>query len=205
MFDTLFLRTPLSLAHWFLAAAGLLCLAISCSYGVLAAAAVAWRRLEPSTERSDEPSPEPLDPALAFVSQMIAELPSLPIDVLVNALHEFMRHEMTRMHALRMLKPWIFPFLFISSSLPLAFVGFALSFTEPFFHQVGLVLLIVSVYARFILHRFSEGAGGAAGRGGLWFLPLRDLLVLWVWCRVCFSGSLQRPSQASLPYYFPRR
>jgi ceramide glucosyltransferase len=98
------------------------------------------------------------------------------------------------MRTIRLLRPGSFPFLFISCSLPLAFIGFALSFTQASFHQVSPVLLIVSIYARFILHRLSKAAGDPGGRGGLWFLPLIDLLVFWVWCRVFFTSSVIRMS-----------
>jgi len=34
-----------------------------------------------------------------------------------------------------------------------------------------------------MLYRLAKRRGDLAGRGGLWLVPIRDLLVCWVWLR----------------------
>jgi hypothetical protein len=86
------------------------------------------------------------------------------------------------------LRPRSFGFLFITFSLPLAIIGFALSAAQASCYGAGLVLLLICVNARLILHRLSQRVGDLRGRGGLWLLPLRDLLVCWVWCRAFLTS-----------------
>lgn len=99
------------------------------------------------------------------------------------SLDALVRHETRWMKTIRVLRPGSFRFLFITFSVPLAVAGFALSALQPASSGVGLVLLLLSLNARILLHRLSKRPGDAAGRGGLWLLPLRDLLVCWVWFR----------------------
>jgi ceramide glucosyltransferase len=104
------------------------------------------------------------------------------------SLEELIQHETRWMRTIRVLRPRSFPFLCITFSVPLALVGFALSTARPFCWAIGLPLLIVCINARFILHRLSKRTGDLAGRGGLWLLPLRDMLVCWVWCRAFLTS-----------------
>src|SRR5262249_8180783 len=104
------------------------------------------------------------------------------------SLEELIQHETRWMRTIRVLRPRSFAFLFITFSVPLALIGFALSTAQPSCWAVGLALLIVCINARFILHRLSKRTGDRAGRGGLWLLPLRDMLVCWVWCRAYLTS-----------------
>ena len=104
------------------------------------------------------------------------------------SLGELIRHETRWMRTIRVLRPRSFPFLFITFSLPLAVVGFALSTAEASCSAAGLVLLLICVNARLILHRLSQRPDDARGRRALWLLPLRDSLMCWVWCRAFLTS-----------------
>jgi ceramide glucosyltransferase len=104
------------------------------------------------------------------------------------SLGDLIRHETRWMRTIRVLRPRSFSFLFITFSLPLALVGFALSVAQASCSGAGFVLLMICVNARVILHRLSQGSGDLRGRSGLWLLPLRDALVCWVWCRAFFTS-----------------
>jgi len=100
------------------------------------------------------------------------------------SLDDLIQHETRWMRTIRVLRPYSFPFLFITFSAPLAILGFALSLAQASsFAEIGFVLLLTSINARLLLHRLSRPAGERASRGSLWLLPLRDVLVCWVWCR----------------------
>jgi ceramide glucosyltransferase len=99
------------------------------------------------------------------------------------SLDELIQHETRWMRTIRILAPRSFAFLFITFSVPLAIVGFALSTALPLASEIGLTLLMVCINARIVLHRLSKRPGDRIGRGGLWLVPARDLLVCWVWYR----------------------
>ncbi len=104
------------------------------------------------------------------------------------SLEELIRHETRWMRTIRVLRPGSFPFLLVSFSLPLALAGFALSAARPAAAGTGIVLLLLCVSARILLHRLAKLTNGPAGRSSLWFLPLRDLLLFWVWCRAFLTS-----------------
>jgi ceramide glucosyltransferase len=104
------------------------------------------------------------------------------------SLAELIRHETRWMRTIRALRPRSFPLLFITFSLPLAVIGFALSAAQASYSAAGLVLLLICVYARVALHRLSQPSGHARGSSGLWLLPLRDSLIFWVWCRAFLTS-----------------
>jgi ceramide glucosyltransferase len=96
---------------------------------------------------------------------------------------DLVRHETRWMRTIRVLRPGSFPFLFVTFTLPLALVGFALTLANPAFRQAGLALLAVCIGARVILHWLARVASDGIWRSRLWLVPFRDLLVFWVWCR----------------------
>ncbi len=104
------------------------------------------------------------------------------------SLEELIRHETRWMRTIRVLRPGSFPFLSASFSLPLAIAGFALTTPLAGALEPGIVLLLLSVNARILLHRLAKLTNGPGGRGSLWFLPLRDLLLFWVWCRAFLTS-----------------
>jgi ceramide glucosyltransferase len=103
------------------------------------------------------------------------------------SLDDLIQHETRWMRTIRVLRPYSFPFLFITFSVPLAAVGFVLSLAQTASSDAGLALLMVSINARILLHRLSRQPGDRVGRRGIWLLPIRDLLVCWVWCRALLT------------------
>ena len=99
------------------------------------------------------------------------------------SLDDLIQHETRWMRTIRVLRPHSFRFLFITFSVPLAILGFILSAAEVYCAGIGLALLMFCIYARMVLHRLAKRTGDRAGRSGLWLVPVRDLLVCWVWCR----------------------
>jgi ceramide glucosyltransferase len=104
------------------------------------------------------------------------------------SLDDLIQHETRWMRTIRVLRPYSFLFLFITFSLPLAFLGLILSAAEPACVGPGLVLLTVCGGARIALHRLAKRRADLAKRGGLWLVPVRDLLVCWVWCRAFLTS-----------------
>jgi ceramide glucosyltransferase len=104
------------------------------------------------------------------------------------SLDDLIRHETRWMRTIRVLRPRSFPYLFITFSLPLAVVGFALSAAQPSSSAAGLVLLLICVNARVILHRLAQQPDNTRGRSGLWLLPLRDSLICLVWYRAFLTS-----------------
>jgi ceramide glucosyltransferase len=99
------------------------------------------------------------------------------------SLDDLIQHETRWMRTIRVLRPHSFPFLFITFSVPLAACGLILSLAQATCFEIGLVLLMIAINARILLHRLSKRPGDRAGRGGVWLLPVRDVLVCWVWAR----------------------
>jgi ceramide glucosyltransferase len=104
------------------------------------------------------------------------------------SLDDLVQHETRWMRTIRVLRPYSFPFLFITFTVPLAAVGFALTLAHIAYSGVGFALLLVAINARIFLHRLSRRPGDRVGRSGLWWLPLRDVLVCWVWCRALLTS-----------------
>src|SRR5262249_21311091 len=73
-------------------------------------------------------------------------------------------------------------------SVPLAVVGFALTLAQIGYAGLGFALLLVAVNARLLLHRLSRRPDDRTRRGAILWLPLRDLLVCWVWCRALLTS-----------------
>jgi ceramide glucosyltransferase len=99
------------------------------------------------------------------------------------SLGELIQHETRWMRTIRVLRPYSFPFLCVTFSMPLAIAGFVLSLAQAECYEIGLPLLIACTYSRILLHRLSRRPGDRLGRSGVWLLPIRDLLVCWVWFR----------------------
>jgi ceramide glucosyltransferase len=99
------------------------------------------------------------------------------------SLPDLIRHETRWMRTIRVLRPGSFPFLFVTFTLPLALIGFALTLTQASFHQAGMALLALCITARAILHGLARVAGDGDRQSRFWLVPFRDLLVFWVWCR----------------------
>ena len=92
------------------------------------------------------------------------------------------RHEVRWMRTLHVLRPRSFPFIFFSFSVPLALLGIVLATGSPALEPVAWTLFGVTLAVRiaiFLAHRIRPARPKLQD---LWLIPVRDLLLLWVWC-----------------------
>jgi ceramide glucosyltransferase len=101
------------------------------------------------------------------------------------------RHEVRWMRTLKILRPRSFRLLFLSFSLPLALCGSLLLGTAaPFPAAARSGLLAFVVAARLALHLAGRAGAGRPLLADLWLVPVRDLLLLWVWLQGFFTSRL---------------
>jgi ceramide glucosyltransferase len=98
-------------------------------------------------------------------------------------LNHLLGHEIRWMRTIRALQPQGFRFLFVSFSLPLAFLGAALLLSVPSLGTLSLTLLAVTLLARLILYAAARWGDERLDLSDLWLVPTRDVLLLWVWWR----------------------
>jgi ceramide glucosyltransferase len=102
-------------------------------------------------------------------------------------LHALTRHELRWMRTIRMLRPRSFRMLFLTFSLPMAIVGFALSAAaaEPILTLTARWLLAIAVVARLAVHLAhrikADQLTDRSALADLWLLPVRDALLGWYW------------------------
>ena len=96
------------------------------------------------------------------------------------------RHELRWMRTLRVLRPRSFRLIFIGFSLPLAAFGIAATTAASSLSPVAWVLFGITLVARLVLHFVHRIRDVRAAVSDLWLLPIRDLLIFWVWCRSFF-------------------
>ena len=104
------------------------------------------------------------------------------------SLDSLTRHEIRWMRTIRALRPRSFLWLFSTFSLPLAVLGMALTYAEPFLSVAAWTLFGITAGARVLLHFVHRLRGDQTVFSDFWLLPVRDLLTVWVWCR-CFLTS----------------
>jgi ceramide glucosyltransferase len=97
-------------------------------------------------------------------------------------------HELRWMRTLYVLRPRSFRFIFFTFSLPLALLGLALGAAQAPFSIAAWSLFQLTVVARLALHFVHRVRGGRSVFADLWLLPVRDLLICWVWCRSFFTS-----------------
>jgi ceramide glucosyltransferase len=101
-----------------------------------------------------------------------------------------LRHEVRWMRTLRVLRPRSFRLIFFGFSLPLAVMGLLLcaagAGTVP--SMLAWTLFEITVTARIALHLAHRLRGERPLLADFWLLPVRDLLLCWVWWRT-FSTS----------------
>lgn len=97
-------------------------------------------------------------------------------------------HELRWMRTLYVLRPLSFRFIFLTFSLPLAVCGLLLSATEATTAPLGKLLFLVVVAARLVLHFAHRVHDGRRLFADLWLLPVRDLLICWVWYRSFYTS-----------------
>jgi ceramide glucosyltransferase len=105
------------------------------------------------------------------------------------------RHELRWMRTIRVLRPMSFRFMFVTFSLPMAVVGLALRAADASFGAVAslggapaVALFATTLASRLALHFLPRIAGPRPLLADFLLLPLRDLLVVWVWLRSFFTS-----------------
>jgi ceramide glucosyltransferase len=105
------------------------------------------------------------------------------------SLYAVARHEIRWMRTLAVLRPLSFRGLFLTFSLPLAAIGFLFAFEASSSAAVPILMSII-LSARLILH-FGHRLGGSRSIFvDLWLLPVRDLLIFWVWVCSFFTSEI---------------
>jgi ceramide glucosyltransferase len=98
------------------------------------------------------------------------------------------RHELRWMRTIQTLRPRSFRAIFLSFSLPLALCGLLLTAAEPGLAAIPWTLFEIALIARLGLH-FAHRVGSATPLfSDLWLLPVRDLLLAWIWLRSFFNS-----------------
>jgi ceramide glucosyltransferase len=98
-------------------------------------------------------------------------------------LNHLLGHEIRWMRTIRALQPHGFRFLFVSFSLPLAFLGTSLLLSVPSLGALGVTLFGLTLLARLILYAVARWGDERLDLSDLWLVPTRDVLLLWVWWR----------------------
>jgi ceramide glucosyltransferase len=98
------------------------------------------------------------------------------------------RHELRWMSTIRILRPRSFRLIFISFSLPLAALGIVLNAADPVFSAAAWALFDFTVVARLTLYGVYRLRDDRSLLSDLWLVPLRDLLICWVWWRSFFTS-----------------
>jgi ceramide glucosyltransferase len=101
------------------------------------------------------------------------------------------RHELRWMRTLRVLRPRSFAMLFLSFSLPMAVAGMLMSLAQPAVATGAWVLLGITVVARLLMNSMHRAPAECPLWADLWLLPVRELLILGVWCGSFFTSRVQ--------------
>ena len=100
------------------------------------------------------------------------------------------RHELRWMRTIKVLRPLSFCFFFITFSLPLALLSFGLTAGQPAFSGAAWLLFLITAMARLAVHFVHRLRGGRSLLADLWLLPVRDVLLCWVWCQSFFTSRI---------------
>jgi len=103
-------------------------------------------------------------------------------------LRSLMQHELRWMRTIRALRPRSFGMMFLSFGWPVAFVGCALAAADPALSAPAAALFCSALLARLGLHFAHRLDDDRSLLSDLGLLPLRDLLLCWVWYRSFFSA-----------------
>jgi ceramide glucosyltransferase len=98
------------------------------------------------------------------------------------------RHELRWMRTIRVLRPRSFLGIFATFSLPLALVGMVFASSSAGVSLVAWSLFAVILISRITLHFVPRIRGQRSMLSDVWLLPVRDLLLCWVWCCSFFSS-----------------
>jgi ceramide glucosyltransferase len=100
------------------------------------------------------------------------------------------RHELRWMRTIRVLRPRSFLGIFATFSLPLALVGILFAASSAGLSLVAWSLFAVILVSRITLHFVPRIRGQRSMLSDFWLLPVRDLLICWIWCRSFFSSRI---------------
>jgi ceramide glucosyltransferase len=103
-------------------------------------------------------------------------------------LESLTRHEVRWMRTIRVLRPVSFRLIFLTFSLPLAALGIAAAAVGSSLSAAAWILFGTTALARLVLHFVHRLGDHRAAISDLWLLPLRDLLICWVWFRTFFTS-----------------
>jgi ceramide glucosyltransferase len=103
--------------------------------------------------------------------------------------HAVLRHELRWMRTLHVLRPRSFRCLFLTFSFPLAMLGIGLASAESVSFAAWLLFAIAAV-SRLTLHFVHRRGDERPPLADFWLLPLRDLLLCWVWCQSFFESQV---------------
>jgi len=102
--------------------------------------------------------------------------------------HSLHRHELRWMSTIRILRPRSFRLIFFTFSLPLAALGIVLNAADPVFSTAAWALFEFTVVARLTLYGAYRLRDDRSLLSDLWLVPVRDLLICWVWWRSFFTS-----------------
>ncbi len=101
------------------------------------------------------------------------------------------RHEVRWMRTLHVLRPRSFPFIFLSFSLPLAILGILLATgAQASPARFAWALFAISLAARLAVYGAHRLHGERPALADVWLVPVRDLLLCWVWLRSLFTSRI---------------
>jgi ceramide glucosyltransferase len=98
------------------------------------------------------------------------------------------RHEIRWMRTLRVLRPMSFRLIFLTFSLPLSLVGLLLTRLSEGASQAAWTLFGITAAVRLVFFLTPRLQGRRPVAADLWLLPLRDLLLCWIWFRSFFTS-----------------
>jgi ceramide glucosyltransferase len=98
------------------------------------------------------------------------------------------RHELRWMRTIRVLRPRGFLGVFVTFSLPLALLGISFASSAARISLLAWSLFAVILISRMTLHFAHRIRGQRSMLSDFWLLPVRDLLICWIWCRSFFSS-----------------
>jgi len=95
------------------------------------------------------------------------------------------RHELRWMRTIRALRPRSYKAMFVTFTLPMAFLGMAIAISYGAPPLTAWSLFALILVARMLLH-WEQSVGGWQLLRGFLLLPFRDLLLCVTWCRSLF-------------------
>lgn len=104
------------------------------------------------------------------------------------SLHSLIRHELRWMRTIRVLRPRSFQWIFLTFSLPMAVLGIVLAGRASTDWAAAWALFSMILLGRLTLHFLPRLRGERPLFADVWLLPVRDLLICWVWCRSFFTS-----------------